>query len=245
MLFEKGDSMAEWRAQLQGNNLDLQELKVILSDHDPTIIQENSDFYLKSKNWDQLEEAQQVRELASHIIGLLDSAAYIHFRDTAPITIGHIVRVKDDGSKDSFVFAEGLITLRSRLRGTATIIGPDGKPVENHQEHPIIKILRVSEKNSSVADALAFLRKSDWISIYKAFEIVRDEVNGKEEIISHGWLTRKNINRFTQTAQSRDALGDDARHASRKYKPPKDPMSIHEAKAIIGDLIQKWIDSLP
>jgi hypothetical protein len=44
-------------------------------------------------------------------------------------------------------------------------------------------------------------------------------------------------------AQSREALGDEARHASKKYVPPIDPMSIHEAKAIIGDVLQNWINA--
>lgn len=236
--------MAGWRVQLQGNNFDLQELKEILSDHDPTIIQENSDFYLKSKDWDQLEEAKQVRDLAKHVIGLLDNAAYVYFRDTTLITIGHIVRVDDDGRRQNFVFAEAHLALHSRLRATATVTGPDGQPVESQQEHSIIRTLRASAKHSSVADALGFLHKGDWIGLYKVYEIVRDEVHGEKEIIRQGWLTRESKNRFTQTAQSRDALGDDARHASRKYKPPQEPMSIHEAKAIIGDLLQKWIDTL-
>jgi len=236
--------MAEWRVQLQGNNIDLQELKEILSDHDPMIIQENSDFYLKSKGWDQLEEAEQVRDQAKHVIGLLDSAAYVHFRDTAPITIGHIIRVDGDGRRRNFVFAEVHLALHSRVRATATVTGPGGQPVESQQEHPIIRTLRASTKHSSVADALGFLRKGDWIGLYKAYEIVRDEVHGEEKIIRQGWLTKASISRFTQTAQSREALGDDARHASHKYKPPQKPMSIHEARAIIGDLLQKWIDTL-
>jgi hypothetical protein len=235
--------MAEWRVQLQGNNFDLQELKGMLSDHDPTIIQENSDFYLKSKDWDQLEEAKQVRDRAKLFIESLDSAAYVYFMDTAPIMIGRIVRADDDGHRQNFILLEGHLVGHSRLRATATVTGPDDQPVESQQERSITRTLGAMAKHPSVADALRFFRKGDWISLYKAYEIVRDEV-GEKEIIRQGWLAEKSKSRFTQMAQSREALGDDARHASAKYKPPQEPMSILEAKAIIGDLMQKWINTL-
>jgi len=237
--------MAEWRVQLRGNNSDLQELEQILLGHDPTIIHEDDNFYLKFAKWEQLRDAEQVRNQAKLLIELLDRATYLHFRDTAPITIDHVVRIEDDGYKQYFVFGAAVLTLGpGRLRATATTAGPEGQPIENTQKHAIIRVLQISESYPSVADALKFLREGDWVGLYKAYEIARDEVRGNEGIIRRGWLTKKSISRFTQTAQSRAALGDEARHASRKYKPPKEPMSIHEAKAIIGDLLQKWIDSL-
>ena len=153
--------MTEWLVQLQGDNSDLQALREILSGHDPTIIQENSDFYLKSKGWDQLEKAGQVRDQAKHFIGSLDSAVYVYFKDTAPITIGRVVRVDDDGHRQPFVFLKGHVAAHSRARATATVTGPDGQQVEGQQGHSIIRILRASARHSEVADALRFFRKGD------------------------------------------------------------------------------------
>ena len=236
--------MPEWRVQLQGNTLDLQELNEILSNQDPSIIQENNEFFVKSKAWDQLQEGAQVLENAKRLVGLLDNAAYIHFRNSSPFSIGDIVRIDDDGQKHRMVYGEANIILGPvRLKATAIVTGLDGKPIENKQEHPIITTLRVSKQHVQVSDALRFFRKGDWLSLYKAYEIVRDEI-GEQEIIRRKWLTKKSKKRFTQTAQSRDVLGDNARHASRKFKPPNEPMLIDEANAIIGDLLQKWIDYL-
>lgn len=118
--------MAKWLVQSQGESFDLQELKKILSDHDPTIIQDDSGFYLTSKKLDELEEARQVRDLAKHAIGLLDSAYNVHFRDTAPIAIGHITRVDEVGHRHSFLFTEEHLFLHERFRATAMVIGHDG-----------------------------------------------------------------------------------------------------------------------
>jgi hypothetical protein len=235
--------MGEWRVQLQGEKFDLQELKETLLGHDPCIIEENSNFYLTSKAWDKLKEPREVHSQAKDFNQLLENAAYIHFRDTAPLTIGNIVRIDDDGRKHDILIADaGHLNLRGlRLKATGTVSGP--KPIESRAEHLVIKFLRKS-KNPLVKDALRFYRKGDWVSLYKAYEIVSDAVHGKREIVRRGWIPKESINRFTQTAQSRKALGDDARHASVKFHPPKNPMKIDEAKTIIGDLLLKWIDSL-
>lgn len=82
------------------------------------------------------------------------------------------------------------------------------------------------------------------MSLYKAYELVSDEVYGKREIISRKWVSETSLNRFSQMAQSRAGLGDEARHASKKYKAPAEPMSLAEAKNIIGTLLQNWINSL-
>jgi hypothetical protein len=154
------------------------------------------------------------------------------------------MRVNEDGHRQHFVFLEAHSTGRARLSATLTVIGPDGQPTESKQEHPIIRTLRALTQSRTVDDALRFLHKGDWSSLYKAYEIVRDETQGDQGIISRCRLTEATISLFRQTAQSREAVGDDARHASRKYKSPEKPMSIDEAKAVVGDLVQKWIDSM-
>jgi hypothetical protein len=235
--------MTQWLAQLQGCDYDLQDLREILSSHNPEIIQEDGNFYLKSKDWGQLQEAGQVYSQAKRFAESLDRAAFIHFRDTAPLIVGHIMMVDDDGNKQRFVFAEASVNAHARLRASVSAIGPNGEPIENEQEHTIIKTLRASEQHQSVADALRFFRKGDWSSLYKAFEIVRHELGGDLTSILDGRVTNKSIKRFTQTAQNPVAIGDEARHARSNYKPPRKPMSINEAKALIGDLIRNWIES--
>jgi hypothetical protein len=235
--------MAERLAQLQGSDYDLQDLEKILSSHDPMVVSEDGKFYLRSSAWDQLQEAAQVYSQAKRFVESLDSAAFIFFRDTAPLTIGHIMMVDDEGNKQRFVFGKASFHARARLRASGSAIRPTGQPTETEQEHAIIKTLRASEQHQEVADALRFFRKGDWSSLYKAFEIVEDHPPNNQGITTYSGLTKPSTDRFTRTAQSRDAIGDEARHAKRKYTPPRKPMSINEAKALIGDLIQKWIES--
>lgn len=82
------------------------------------------------------------------------------------------------------------------------------------------------------------------VNLYKAWEIVRDAAGGEHTLIANGWTTKKTKNRFMQTAQSRKALGDDARHASERYKAPESTMSVDEARAFVKSVIGKWIRTL-
>ena len=71
--------------------------------------------------------------------------------------------------------------------------------------------------------------------------MVGDAAGGAHNIIKNGWATRTTQGRFTGTAQSREEIGDDARHASEKCKPPKDPMSLDEAEAFVKCVMQAWM----
>src|SRR5687768_12483496 len=152
--------MVHWRVRLEGNSSDLRELEEILLGHDPTIIQEGSDFYLTSKAWNDLQDAGEVRSHARSITKRLDQAAYFHFRDTAPVTIGTVVKIDDDGRRHDFVFGEaGAIKLgRIRVRATGTVVTPDHQVSEQRQEHPVLKIQRLAATHRTVADALKYLR---------------------------------------------------------------------------------------
>ncbi len=233
-------SMTQWLAQLQGYDTDLRALQEILSSHDPVIVAEQGKFYLKSKDWDRLEEEPEVRNKAKGFLESLDRAAHLHFRDTGPLAIDSIVRIDDDGKRRRYTTEEVSFEMRVGLRASRI----DDQQMETDEEHSIIKTLRASQLIAPVATALRYFRNADWGSLYKAYEIVKSQVGGDKRIVENAWLTMSSIRRFRHTAQSAEVLKDEARHASGKFERPPNPMSIHEARAVIGDLVQRWVASL-
>ncbi len=235
--------MTEWRIQLQGTSFDLQVMEHIFSSEDPGVFQENDNFYLKSKELNLLEDPRNVLDQAKRIIDLMNGAAYLHYRDSLPVSVNGIEKIDEDGKIYQILFAKATdVTLHARR----TILGVNtlgDQSVERKDEQLIIRTLIMSRQYEKIANSVNFLRMGDWFNLYKAYEVVREDVTEKE-IIHRGWMTETAINRFTQTAQSRDSIGDEARHAARKFRPHRNPMSIDEAKTIIGDLVQKWIDSI-
>lgn len=94
-----------------------------------------------------------------------------------------------------------------------------------------------------VENALYFFREGTWDNLYKVYEIIRDDTGSEQAIIKKSWGSKPELHRFTQTVQSSEALGNDARHASKRYKPPAQPMSLSEAKSLIRGILMNWMQT--
>ena len=248
--------MPQWRVHLQGEQFDLEELREVLANIDPTIIQDDSDYYLTSTEWNQSEDFTDIHNRAKEFTKLLEDAAHLHSSNTGPLTIGGIVRIGDDGRKHRILMAETGDYVLVGERAQLLLTPQNHTPV---QEHSLTKTLRVSVRSPVVRDAIHFYRRGDWVNFYKVYELIKDDVYSRcspaagrhsrknkpdREITSRNWISEKALSRFKGTAQSRDAVGDDARHASHQYKGPAKAMSLSEAKDLISKLLHSWIDSL-
>jgi hypothetical protein len=135
---------------------------------------------LTSKTWDKLGESREVHSQAKGFIQQLENAIYLDSEGTASLTIGGITRIGEDGHRQHILIAEpGRLIVRGAARVRFMAAGTSQKHTENRPEHQVIKVLRVSPKNPLVVDALRFLRKGDWVSLYKAYEIMNDAIHGK------------------------------------------------------------------
>jgi hypothetical protein len=223
--------MGEWRVQLKGNNQDLKALEIIFSGTDIQIIEENDQLFLKSKEWDHIQEAGQVYDNAKRFVLYLDHASYLYNRDALQLIVEKIIKIQDNGTRKGYIFASAQMTATSRCSVAGIVIGPDGQIREDEpKEHSIIRYLRLAEKNGSAADAMRFYRKGDWVSLYKVFEIIRNDCNSKKE--NRDWFKNSEVKRFTHTADNEKAIGDDARHAATNNPPPAKPMTIGEASRL-------------
>ena len=106
-------------------------------------------------------------------------------------------------------------------------------------------LLAVADQDAKVKESLRMLGSLEptWANLHKVFEIIQSDIGG--QMYKHGWVTKKEGNRFTQTANSALAIGDAARHPvdEKKYQPPQNPMSLSEARSLIRSLISKWVQS--
>jgi hypothetical protein len=71
----------------------------------------------------------------------------------------------------------------------------------------------------------------NWVNLYRIFEIIEGDMSQK--ISDKGWESTKNRELFKHTANSPTVLGDLARHGWSKQMPPKSPMELSEARAMI------------
>lgn len=238
-----GDLMKEWKAELKGDKFDLEDLPSQFSSPDVTVCEEEGKYYLKSEEFNSLEDATAVRAVATELGDLINGTMMVHNSKFRPIELeDRFIQVDEDGKQlSSIVFAAASVGIRTKASAVALRTGEAEEPPKGPSEAE--RHLSVARKNTTVADALRFYRKQDWYSLYKAYEIIQEDVGGKHFIVQNGWATKGRVDCFTQTAQSRDALGDDARHAGSKYPPPKKPMLLSEARALLRSMLQSWIRS--
>src|SRR5262245_12013504 len=103
----------------------------------------------------------------------------------------------------------------------------------------VISLVTVAMENVRLLEALRYFAPSgSWANLYKALEVVQDEIGG--DIHRKGWASKRELDRFTQTANSTSAVGRDARHAKRRFTPPKRPMSLEEADELIRNVLMRW-----
>ena len=229
-------TMPKWLVRLKGERFDLEDFPKLLRSPEVRVVEENGSFYLESSEFNSLTLAEEVRGRGRALIKLINGVAKFYRNNFLGISEDAITRVEDNGKRHNYVFLEGAVTFRTTVRGQLTGITTDRSEKVATQPSALESLLEVAQKHNVVADALSFYRDDTWISLYKAYEIIRGDVGGEHQIIKNGWTVKSGIKRFTQTAQP-------YRHASKKYKPPAQPMTLLEARALIKTILSRWVSS--
>src|SRR3990172_4962349 len=233
----------EWMVFLAGDSFDLQELSKSLNSPELCVIKEEDQYYLKSTSFNHLMNAGEVGEKAQEILTLINGASKLVLGTRKPLTMGVVLKIKDDGSREGFAFVSETITLRETF-GVAKIL-QDGTVQEVHQADPITDWIKVAQGDENVAKVLRLLGNFDydWVNLYRIYEVVEDDVEGIPKITQEGWATETAIRRFKHTGNSVGAIGDEARHGIETTQPPKNPMTFSEAKSLIETILHNWLRS--
>ena len=223
--------MPKWLVRLKGEQFDLEDFPEIFCLPKTKVLKEGDSFYLESNEFNSLTSAKEVRERGRALIKLINVVTNF-YRDKFPgISEDAIIRVEDDGKWQGYLFLEETIKIRTKTKGKLTVISANGSEKGATQPSVLGSLLEIAQKDDVIAKSLSFYRDDTWDSLYKVYEEIRADVGGK--IIKNGWASKSDISRFTQTAQL-------YRHAvSKKYKPPAQPMTFLEARALIKSIISR------
>jgi len=227
--------MPKWLVRLKGERFDLEDFPKLLRLSKVKVVEEDGSFYLESSEFNSLTSAEEVRERGKALIKIINGVTKFNRDNFLGISEDAIIRVEDDGKRYGYLFLESSVKIRTKVSAQLTVIAADGSEKVVTQPSALESLLEVAQKHNVVAKALSFYQDGTWNSLYKAYETIEGDVGGK--IIKNGWVVKSDISRFTQTAQS-------YRHAaSKKYKPPAQPMTLLEAGALIKTILSRWISS--
>lgn len=234
--------MSDWSVRLKGHPFDLEDLSAQLRSTAINITAEDGSFYLRSEEFDSLADATKIWLRAGELLERINGAAKIRSPGYQAVEADCVIHVDEAGRHQSAVFAAGTARARARM-SAAAFVTSDG-PIAGQDEHP-------SELNqwlgllgsTSVDKALRMYgsRDASWDNLFKIYEVVEQDV-GSRKIVEGGWASGHELERFSRTANSVDVVGDDARHGRRMGDPPKKPMSLGEAQALVNRILQGWLE---
>jgi len=232
----------KWRVGIQGAAGDLEHLARRFTKEPIQIDNDVDGHFLELDSFSGLTEASDVLAEGERVIKLLSGVVKLRRNSFEPLKAGHVTRVHPDGRRDAFVFIRASLTMRAELgEPTVTVSGPGPRPPA--PPDPSVELASLGLKDRAVEDALRLFAHdaSDWVGLYRLYEVIEADAGGRTDVVSKGWSTDADIRRFKHTANSRSAIGDLARHGSESTQPPKNPMRFEEADAFVKGILQAWL----
>lgn len=235
---------AGWWAKLEGDERDLRELAAHFGTRSLEVIEEEGSFWLGSSEFTGLADPETVKQRARALLGLASGALHLEFGRFAPPRVTAAVLVDETGGRQHFVHVSSSVRMHAEINARVDRARPDGTVEVVELVAPPVQTTEWAElarRDPDVEDVLAILGREDirWHDLYHVYEVVEADVGG--HMFSEGWLTKAAAKRFTQTANSRRAIGGEARHGHDRFDPPKSPLSHSEAHDLVLALVRRWL----
>ncbi|WP_414936637.1 hypothetical protein [Amycolatopsis sp. cmx-11-51] len=230
------------RAWLSGRPSDLETVAHHFGGGDPAVTSnENGTYYLASKSLNGLfEMGSQLFEAAKKELTLINGITRVLDSEFRPVDLTG--KFESDGKQHAIVFAQAALGSFGALNATAVATGAG---TGARRPSPASDLLAAAREHSDATEVLALLLGEndvlDWFRLYKIFEVIRENVGGQHELIGKKWKTRQEISAFTVSANSPHVSGGAARHARMPPGAPQHTMTVHEARAMIADLLVSWL----
>ena len=233
----------KWLVLLDVKKSDFDNLSNLLRSSDEfSVITENSKYYLTSSRWESLTNVSDVYWEATKPLQDISAVARIQFTDFPLLKPDMIYEVDEEGKRHG----------RSALSATINVGSSCSVSIQLEGGQDIIRNLefeswmKLAEEDEIVKNVFRQITdfEHNWINLYKVYEIVEKNAGKIKKIHRiEQWINKDKIRDFKHTANSQSAIGDDARHGvdNDKHAPPKEPMSLYEADALIMTLLQKWL----
>lgn len=221
--------------ELIGEKIDIEDLKHNLRTSDWKILNMDNMYYIASESLNKLQDSNEILSAVNLFLDILNGAVCVLEINHKTVFAGSIYKVYPNGRKDVSI---QLNTIKgfSRVRGSLTIKGDNTTTATT-----VEKYLKLAEKDVHVRAALNFFKRIAWGNLYKVYEIICKDMNGEKNI--YQFCPKSQIILFRRTAQSPDIIGEDARHAYQRHKPPKEIITVKQAHSIIKRLFENWIKS--
>ena len=235
--------MAEWWFELVGADYDLDFLSEHCGHLEWEIFKNPKDgkTCLRSEKLNSIQDDEMRLEEAKRMVRATAFAAYLHGEAIRDLKFNAMFNVESDGSIGSrTIFAEPItLPVRSRLIAKGSVGEEAQGPTSI--ELTAESLYRLNNPAIEKAVTLFVTYRDNWAQLSKIIEMVQKILGGD---IPREWMSHNDIERLKRTANFPESAGDTARHVGTKGQPPRDPMSLKEARQKVGQVLCKCIERL-
>jgi hypothetical protein len=197
-------------------------------------------FALRSRSFDDLRSADEVRKRAIPLIQQLNGALGVEAR-AEPLNFNAVGHIDDYGEINLHVFGE----LNARIRPFELIatgeIGEirdaDGNLISPAPPQPsnAQRWIAAAAENDQIADMLVFAGRADnWFDVYKATELAEKLAGGEHRLRKLLGASAGEYNRMQRTANFH-------RHA-RVKNPPETPITLDDTRLLLSFILRKVLE---
>ncbi len=227
--------MTEWRVRLEGHKFDLQALAAAFTSDDLNVTEQDGGYVLRAREFEALTDAGEVREKAEAIVQSLNGLGKTLLNGFERVAVGGVTLIESETVRHNYVTFSGNARIRSNM--TAELYGGTDAPAAK----PDLQMLFGLTHDPEVAKALRIFGSGDldWRDLYVVFEVIEGDAG--KAIREGDWASAAVIKNFKHTSNSVGALGDVARHGKESTQPPKNPMSLDDARSLVRNLLDRWL----
>ncbi|MFB6282953.1 MAG: hypothetical protein ABEK59_03335 [Halobacteria archaeon] len=232
----------KWKVRLTGSDRGLETLAESFTD-EPEVFEDDDKFFLWSSQFEDLNNAKEVRDKAEEIVKIIRNFGIKDSLRTDELQASHIHEIYEDDSEHVTVRAE-VATIKMKAGPVhVTTTDEDGDEEVHRPADRTYELTQLATEDDKVRDLVDLLDKgNNWVNLYRIYEFIQENIDGDKNIVDRDWWNSNEKDLFKQTANSRDAIGDDARHGQDRIPAPEDPMNYSEAKNLVNSLIQDWLE---
>lgn len=191
-------------------------------------------FFIKSEGFNECECVEDVLRQGEEIIKIINGIAEINLSLSSKFEVlgatvidEEMQNIVSNYRQNSF---SGVVTIRTELNN------------ENKAENSLENWIELSEIDENIRKVFRLLSYGldSFVNMYRVCEIIKNDLGKSYLRILE--IEKREIDRFTGSANRSDASGDLARHGYLPGEPMKQsPMNISEAYDFIYQMIYKWI----
>lgn len=225
-----------WRAVLGGDATDLRLVAPFVDDAHVRIVDTNGAHFLLSQRFDELTYPSDVYAAACTLVQLITGAANVRLGKRIEVTVSGVVPPGGDTDQPHQFVVVPTITSRAQVF-PPTLLAAGQPPAR-----PPSLGLEFAQPSGPVELVFRLLSEPPtWTSLANVVDAIEEDVGGDAALRGRPWAWRSELRRFKGTANSIEASGMTARHAKRRFRPPKHPMSLAEAEEFVRRLTSAWI----